>query len=250
MPAKFIKRNPQGLEGTVMAYVKEPNSKGFHDVILSSTSIQSFMRLYMTLKGVEDDYHLCGLLNLFEKKSSQDQEVISVRTTLQDICSIASKYDCDIIEIHIPKPKTRCMPIPIHSQIMEQYEDACMNEINLALNDYYTAYWKKQQTAKPKAIERKDCTKEEWRYIFSELHECLINPSANENYTLLEKDIEKLCKGIMLPHKLIQEMCTTAKQKKEHWKEKLYLYKNLIFSLEDEAYEHAAKIKEAFKKYS
>lgn len=250
MPKKWIKKNPQGLEGTILAYVKELNLQGLHDLIFSSANMQAFIRIYLAIKGVEEDYHLRLLIDFFDKNIIQEQEVISVRTAVEDIDSIASKYDCDIIEISLPKPKTKGMSLQKKFQIRAQYEDDCMTELSSALNDYYTEYWKKQQTAKPNAIERKDCTKEEWKYIFSELHESLVKPSANENYTTLEKDIRKLCEGISMPDKLIPEMILTAKQKKEHWKEKLGLYKALIFALEAEAYERAGKIKKVFQRYS
>lgn len=243
MPAKWIKNNPNGLEGVVLAYVKEPNSHGFHDAVISATSAHSFLRLYLTLKGIDDDIQSNGLLCFLEELQGSEQEVISVRTALEDIQDVAGKYDCDIIEIHIPKPKAPCMPVPLLKKMQEMYEVECQNELDFALNDYFDEYWKECLSEPEPYAKYDDCTREEWINLFSELHESLADPSSDTNYDAIEKDLQQLCKGSGVPAKLVSDMCEAAKNGFNEKVKLLCCYKDLIFAVEEKRYEDAADLK-------
>ena len=244
MTAKWIKTNPNGLEGAVLAYVKEPNSHGFHDAVLSTTSAHSFLKLYLMLKGVQSDGLLRFLDDLQGADQSSDQEIISVRTAMEDINDIAEKYDCDIIEIHIPKPEAiSCMPVSMLKNLQDIYEAECMNELDIALNDYFDAYWKKCLAEPDPYPTYADCTRDEWMSLFSELHENLLDPSIDTNYDAIEKDLQQLCKDSGVPAKLVSDMCEIAKNGFSEKAKVLCYYKELIFAVEEKRYEDAADLK-------
>lgn len=128
-------------------------------------------------------------------------------------------------------------------------DEESVAEMGLALDDYFLKFSENRSGTPEPFPAYENCTRDEWRYLFSEIHEALVDPSDGEDYSAIERDLQRLCKGSKIPKELISTMCSTARQEHPHMTERLYLYKSLIFALEEESYENAAKIRDLLKKY-
>ena len=129
-----------------------------------------------------------------------------------------------------------------------------------ALNDYFDHCLPSESKPVPVYLPAEDeigkfpsyenCNRETWRTNFSKLHTALANLMPGQNQLKIEKEISRICYGVFpSADKIINRMIVTARQKDKYRTRKLNLFKDLIFRLEEEDYERAAKIRDEIDSY-
>lgn len=247
MPARLIKIGKDGLVGRVLAYVKEPNENGTHDAVIAASSVPEFIQLYMQFLEKEETPESQEFLATLGNADTHLIGPANCMITLDNICSLKEKYDCDIIEIYPRETHGMCAPQPVQEGIRDACQEFAITEMHAAIDNYFSAYENAVPNADPFPT-YKDCNREEWKDILFEVHESLVNPQFDLDYELVERDLQRLCSGSGVPAKIISDMCYIAKN---GFKEKIKLlrfYKELILAIEDKRYEDAALLKQKINK--
>lgn len=251
MPARFVKGNPENLEGKVIAYVKPKNSEGNHSMIMAANSFHGFLEICMQHLEIDKSKPSQDFLAYLKSLTSIEQGVVAVKTSIEDIADIIYTYNCDIIEID---PK---IPFYCPKRWRDGYYEKAME---LALNDYFDHCQTPELMPVPnhfpaeeeigKYPAYKDCSRETWRSNFSKLHKAMINFMSGHNQVKVGQEISRICRGIFpSSESIIDKMLATARQKHKYRTRKLNLFKDLIFRLEEEDYERAAKIRDEIDSY-
>ena len=251
MPTRFVKGNPANLEGKVIAYVKPKNSEGGHSMVMAANSFHGFMEICLQHLEIYKSKPSQDFIAYLKSLTQIEQGVVALKSSIEDITEILHKYDCDIIEVD---PK---MPFYYPKGWREGY---CEKVMEIALNDYFdhcppeSPETEKTYFPEENEIETypsyKNCSRETWRTNFSKLHKALTNLMSRQDPLKVEKEITRICYGVFpSSENIVNKMLAIARQKNKYRTRKLNLFKDLIFRLEEEDYERAAKIRDEIASY-
>jgi len=251
MPARFVKGDPANLEGKVIAYVKPKNSEGEHSMVMAANSFHGFLEICLQRLEIYKSKPSQDFIAYLKSLTQIEQGVVALKSSIEDIADISFIYDCDIIEVD---PK-----IPFYYP--KSWKDGyCERAMEMALNDYFDHCQQPESNQIPTYFPSEDeigtypsyknCSRETWKSNFSKLHKALTNLMSGQNQMKIEKEITRICYGVFpSSEKIINKMLTTARQKHKYRTRKLNLFKDLIFRLEEEDYERAAKIRDEIDSY-
>lgn len=245
MPAKLIKVGRDGLVGKVLAYVKEPNAQGKYEAVIAASKMHDLIKLYMQMLGKEETPEAQEFLESLKSAETKTERVgaANYRTTLDNICGLKEKFDCDIIEIYRNEEPGLCAPQPVQEGMLDMSEELSISQMYMALEDYFYKY-EDDSEAEPEPFPTyTDCTHDEWKNLLCEVHESLVNPSLDLDYDAVEKDLQQLCSGSGVPDQVVSDMCEVAKNGFSEKVKLLCFYRELILAIEEKRYEDAADLK-------
>jgi len=245
LPAKWIKVGRDGLVGKVLAYVKEPNAQGKYEAVIAASKMPDLIKLYMQLLGKEETPEAQEFIASLESAETKTERVgaANYRTTLDNICGLKEKFDCDIIEVYRKEEPELCASQPVQEGMLDMREEMSISQMYLALEDYFYKYEDASEAEPEPYPTYNDCTREEWKNLLLEAHESLVDPSQIFDYCAIERDLQQLCKGSGVPAKIVSDMCEVAKNGFNEKVKLLCCYKDLIFAIEGKKYEDAADLK-------
>ena len=243
LKANFVKRkNKELLEGIVLAYTIDEED-GKYSAIIAAQDFISFIRIYskhLECTGVTSSKldALLDAVNMIGPIKSQ-KEIHLALIKLDSIDTLKEKYDCDIIEVTAENP-----PSVLANEFI-----FIKNKILIGvIDDYFRTY---NKNAEQNLQSYDKSTREAWKKLFLERYECLVKQESGKAYDVIENELNIICKNSPVPENQIKSMCGFARREpNRRVKEKgLELYKDLIFALEAQEYEKAAKIRDLLKKY-